>query len=641
MSAIFGLGYFDGRPVPPESLGTMQAVMSSWGPDGCTLWRQDNAGLGQALLSVTPASRYEVMPLHDLENKQVLVAAARLDNRDELCDAFGIPQPERPITPDGRLLQIAFKRWGEVCPKKLYGDWSFAVWDYGRQRLFLARDQLGNTGLYYYHKPPFFAFASSPKALLALPEVHRQLNEMQLARYLLLFSDEYASETFWQDVHLLLPGSDAVVTSNYCGIDLYWRPEDVWPVCLGSDEEYLEGFLDQYKRAVRCRLDSLGPIGVMLSSGLDSGSVTALAAKALGERGERLTAFTSVPLYPADPQVPKQNITDEWPLSHTLAEQWSNIEHIPVRAESVSPITGLEHLMEIFHEPVHGAANIFWVLAIHDKAARHDVRVMLTGQLGNGTVSWDGGRDYILFQFVRGHWNTGRRSLLAWKQRHGCSWLSTLKRHILRPLLGPLWSKRHRLSHTASPPWADYAAIHSDFAQRLGLKKVLQDRYSDRSKPLPPERERLLILKSTGVIAGPFYHAIGSAFNQEIRDPTAHVPLVEYCLGLPGEQYTCKGGDRMLLRRGLHGLMPPPLLWNTSSGDQAADVTYRLLADNNQAEDLLQCLKNSPAAREFLNLSALKQAWYCLQKNPVSQSTLTASVLFMRGLAAGIFLLRM
>jgi asparagine synthase (glutamine-hydrolysing) len=195
MSAIFGLWYFDGRPAPPESLGAMQAMMSSWGPDGCTLWRQDNAGLGQALLVVTPASRYEVMPLHDLEKKQVLVAAARLDNRDELGDTFGVPLPERSTTPDGRLVQFAFQRWGEGCPKKLYGDWSFAAWDYGRQRLFLARDQLGNTDLFYYHQPPLFAFASSSKALLALPEVDQRLNEWQLACYLTLFWEASDSGT--------------------------------------------------------------------------------------------------------------------------------------------------------------------------------------------------------------------------------------------------------------------------------------------------------------------------------------------------------------------------------------------------------------------------------------------------------------
>ena len=638
MSAIFGLCYFDGRPVAPECLSAMRGVMSSWGPDGCTLWRQDNAGLGKALLSVTPASRYEVMPLHDLENKQVVVAAARLDNRDELCDTFGIPHPERPTTPDGRLVQLAFKRWGESCPKKFYGDWSFAVWDYGRQRLFLARDQLGNTGLFYYHKPPLFAFASSPKALLALPEVHRQLNEMQLARYLLLFSVEYGAETFWQNVHLLLPGSTAAVTSQFCETKLYWRPEDARAVRLGSDQEYLEGFLEKYRQAVRCRLESLRPIGVTLSSGLDSGSVTVLAAEALRKRGERLTAFTSVPLYPAKPQLPKQWIADEWPLAHTLAEQWSNIEHIPIRAEHVSPITGLERLFEIFHEPVYGACNMFWYFAMHDEASRRGVGVMLTGQLGNETVSWNGGRDYILFQFVRGQWNTGRRSLLAWKQQHGTSWLLTLKHHILRPLLGPLWARRHYLAKPISPPWANDAAIQPDFARRLELRKIWQERHHDWSKPLAPEREWLLRLGPAGAGAGPAYQAFGSAFNQEIRDPTAHVPLVEYCLGLPGEQYTCQGGDRMLLRRGLTGLMPPVVLWNTRYGHQAADLIYRLLAHANQVEALLKRLGSSSAARECLNLAALTQVWHSLQKYPPQKNVEIARGFFMMGLAAGIFL---
>ena len=380
MSAIFGLGYFDGRPIPPESLGAMQAVMSDWGPDGVHCWQQENAGLGHALLVVTPNSRYETMPLHDLEKKQVLVAAARLDNRDELCDTFGIPHPERPTTPNGRLVQLAFKRWGENCPKKLYGDWSLAVWDYRRQRLFLARDQLGNTGLFYYHKPPFFAFASNPKALLALAEVPRQLNEWQLARFLLIFSYEYGSQTFWQGLRLLLPGTSATITAEGFKTQLYWHLGLAPAVRFGSEAEYLDGFLDHYRRAVRCRLESLRPIGTELSCGLDSGSVTTLAAEILRQRGERLTSFTAVPLYQADSLVPGK-IADEWPLAQATAAHCGNVQHVPVRSEAVSPLTGLERLLEIFHEPVHGANNMYWYLAIQDEARRSGLGVILSADL--------------------------------------------------------------------------------------------------------------------------------------------------------------------------------------------------------------------------------------------------------------------
>jgi asparagine synthase (glutamine-hydrolysing) len=640
MSAIFGLCYFDHRPVEPESLAAMQAVMSSWGPDGCHSWRQHNAGLGHALLVVSPASRAELMPLHDPERKQVLVAAARLDNRDELFDSFSIPYPERRTTPDGRLVQMAFEKWGENSPKKLYGDWSFAVWDYRRQRLFLARDQLGNTGLYYYHKPPLFAFASGPKPLLALPEVPRRLSEWHLACYLTVFYKAFGSGTFWKGIHQLLPGSRAMVTLKDFKLDTYWRLEDAPPVRLNSDQAYLEGFLDNYRRAVHCRLDSTRPVGVTLSSGLDSGSVTALAAPILRSREEKLIAFTSVPLYQADLLVPKKSAANEWPLAHSLATHLGNVEHIPVQAESPTPMVALERSVDIFGEPPAAPSNNYWFLAMFEAVRRRGLGVLLTGELGNGSVSWTGGRDRILFQLARGHFQACRRALTAWKQRQGCSWLSALKHHFSRPLLVPWWSQQERLASVFSPTWAEYAFIHPNFARRLGLQQVMQTHVHDASgrKPQKPLEERLATLWYTGVGAGPFYHAAGSVFGFEGRHPAADVRLVEYCLGLPDEAYTHAGGEKMLLRRGLAGLMPREILWNTFTGRQAADLKLRLLADRSQVETWLGRLENLYSAKEYLDLGILRRTWQTLQKNHSNCATYLAPVWFIRGLAAGIFI---
>ena len=640
MSAIFGLVNFDGQPLPPESLSAMQAAISPWGPDGCAHWRQDNAGLGHALLIAAPASRHEVMLLHDPVKKQILVAAARLDNRDELCETFGISPPERSTTPDGRLIQFAFNRWGESCPKKLYGDWSMAVWDYNRQRLFLARDQFGSSGLFYFHQPPLFGFASSLKSLLALPEVPRRLSEWHLACYLTVFYEGYGAGTLWQGIEQLLPGFQIIVTSEKFHRDAYWRLEDAPPVRLGSDEDYLAGFLDQYRRAVRCRLDSVRPVGVTLSSGLDSGSVTALAAEAYRSRGKRLTAFTSSPLYPADSQVRKGKLADEWPLAQALAEQYENIDHIPIRAELVSPISSIDQSLKVFPLPVNGFGNIFWILALHAEAQRRGLGVLLNGQLGNASVSWSGGSSQILFQFLQGNWGSGRQSLVAWKQRHGCSWLSVLKTHLLRPVLGPLWRRRHRLAQPFSSPWADYAAIHPAFARRLHLRQAMRAQGHDPSfaTTIKPYRERNFLLSTISVMKGPFEQAYGAAFGQELRDPTADVQLLEYCLGLPDEQYTRQGGTRMLLRRGLTGLMPEVVLWNQGKGKQAADLIFRLLHHKNEVTEKLNRFRNLPIAKEYLDLPRIDQTWQMIQVKQNPHTSRLAAGLFMRGIGAGRFL---
>src|SRR5581483_1283029 len=115
-----------------------------------------------------PESVYERMPLVSDDGNRILVATARLDNRAELCDILGVDHAQRPVTPDSALMLRAYEKWGEDSPRHLLGDWSFAVWERQQQRLFLARDQLGNTALYYYHGPHCFAFASSLKGLRAI-----------------------------------------------------------------------------------------------------------------------------------------------------------------------------------------------------------------------------------------------------------------------------------------------------------------------------------------------------------------------------------------------------------------------------------------------------------------------------------------
>jgi asparagine synthase (glutamine-hydrolysing) len=638
MSAIFGFFYLDGRHAPQEALDAMRTAMCHWGPDGVHTWYQGSAGLGFASLAITPESHYETMPLHDGERGISLVAAARLDNRDELCDTFGIPLAGRPTTPDGQLVMRAFQKWGEDCPRHLYGDWAYAAWDRGERKLILARDHLGNTGLYYHHKPPLFAFASFPEALFACGEIPRQLNESKLARFITIFPIEDDSETMWQGVHVLLPAHSLVVKPKGMEIHRYWRIEDSPELHLRSDEDCLEGFLYRYRTAVRSRLRSTRSVGATLSSGLDSASVTVLAAGVLNDRGNKLVAFTSVPMYPAEHLFGSR--ADEWPLAHAVADQYPNIEHIPVRAEAVTPIAGIRRALNIFRAPMHAAVNQFWIIAMLDEARSRGIGTLLSGQLGNGSISWSGGRDRIFCLLAHGKWDEGWRSLAAWRSYHGHSWFRTIKHHILRPLLNPIWSRRHQLLHPFDPPWREYAPIQPEFARRLGLRKTMRASGHDArfSKPIAPAKERQLTIFRNGSVAGPIWHAFGSAFHLEVRDPTSDIRLIEFCLGVPDEQYVYRGGDRMLLRRAMEGLLPLDVRCSTQRGKQAADVTLRLLDHVNEVDTVLDQLGASPAAAGYLDIKAMRHAWEELQAHQTPRTTIHTASLLLRGIMAGLFL---
>jgi len=633
LSGIFGFANLDGRPVSRDDLQPMAEQMAGWGPDGLHTITAGSAALGHALLIVTHESRFEKMPFRDEEQKITFTAAARLDNRDELCDLFSIPHPERPVTSDGRLVYLAYKKWGREACKKLYGDWSFAAWHELDRKLFLARDHLGNTGLYYYFKPPLIVFSSDIEAVLDHTAVPRELDELHLAQNLGydLMSKDY-SRTFWQGV-CLLPAAHAVVLHNHDKhIDNFWRLDNAPPINLKSDEAYLEGFLDHFRRAVRVRLNSIRPVGSTLSAGLDSSSVTALAAEALQKKGHTLVAFTSVPVYSVEEYFPGR-IVDEWPLAHELADNYQNIEHIEISADDITPIQAIKMSLKIFHVPQHAAANITWILSMLEKTRRRDIGVLLTGQLGNGGISWSGGSNRIFDILLQNRWAESLMALSDWRKQRKLSWFRAIKSQILRPLLLPLISQYQHYRHPGKK--LHYSYPQKDFIRHLGLME--KTRFNIRSKPMDPLTERHITMIRNGTYVGPFWHALGSHFNVAILDPSADIRLLEFCMGLPGDLSVFQGGQRMLIRRAMAGILPDSIRWNTNRGQQAADIFKRLIAHGTEAEKALEQLEASSFVLKYLNMDDMRHAWVSFQAAQSAPAANTSA--FLRALNTGFFLM--
>ncbi|WP_028320830.1 asparagine synthase-related protein [Desulfatiglans anilini] len=618
----------------------MAEAMAAWGPDGVTSRCLGEALLGHARLSVAPEARHERMPWEEPVAGILVTAAARLDNRRELCRDLHIPANERATLGDGHLTAMAFVLWGEEAPGRLFGDWSFAAWNGRERRLFLARDHLGNTGLFYFHRPPFFAFASTAQAILALRRFEWKLDEWRLARYLTVFPGQEAdrSRTYWEDIRLLPPAHQMSVTPHALKVRTYWRIEDAPTFRLTSDKAYSEGFLELFRRAVRVRLRSDRPVGSQLSAGLDSSSVTALAAEMLEADRRTLPSFTSVPLHPAAHLVPGA-LADEWSLAHTLAEKYENIQHISIRAEGVSPLAGVRAGLRICGHPLHAATNLFWIRSIHEEAQRMGIRVLLTGQMGNGGVSWSGGSHRILFLLLQGRSDEGMRALREYKKARGFSWYRAIRSHLLGPILGPLWYRCRQVVHPWQAPWSRYGAIHPEFARRMGLRETMKAENHNPlfARPRDPEWERRQTIMMNAP-AGYIHHQWGAAFRMEVRDPTADVRLITFCLGIPDDQYSRDGGERMLLRRSMRGILSQELIENTVRGRQAADVPLRLLDHREEMEGELAALASHDAVGAYLDVNALRAAWRSLQAGgAAAQASQRSAFLLLRGVMAGRF----
>lgn len=634
MSGIVGLFYLNGRPVAREEIQSMTAAMAAWGPDGCAIHCDGPVGLGSLLLHTTPESRHEKQPLSGADGRLSLVATARLDNREELCAALGVPPSERAQLPDSALILRAYEAWGETCVHRLLGDWSFAVWDAPRRRLFLARDHHGNTGLCYYHSSSLFAFASSLKGLLALPNVPKRPNPLRIAQILVSWPGD-GIDTAYEDLRRLPPAHQAVVTPEGADIRRYWRMEDAPEVRLGSDQEYVESFLELFAEAVRCRLRSVRPVGATLSGGLDSGSVCAMAAPLLAARGYRLRAYTSIPLCEeADRPAGRHRFGDEGPFAESTSRFVGDMDHVWVRAESVSPLEGIRRSLEMHAEPSHAAGNQFWITALLEAARAHGCGVLLTGQGGNATLSWTPSAQRIARSMGLRDWGRIRRS---------AGLLGVAREVLLRPLLLPVRAHADR-RRAGREPWRAYSAIHPAFARSLALEERMRESGHDptfNTRRFPDSRAaRLAILKPGSSPGGALWHANGSAHGLEARDPTLDKRLLEFCLGIPDDQYWRDGQERWLIRRAMEGRLPPEVLWNRRKGLQAADLARRLAASRREVEEALAQMEQSAPAREWLDLPRMR-AVLEQTAGPVTPAlTQRCMAILARGLSVGLFLRR-
>jgi asparagine synthase (glutamine-hydrolysing) len=167
------------------------------------------------------------------------------------------------------------------------------VWDSARRRLLLVRDPLGQRPLHYHRGNKFFAFASMPKGLHALPEIPYVADEERIAEALVLIP-EVGTQSFFLGIERVKPGHVVAVTANGLTARQHWQPSRR-RVALRRPEDYGEALRDLLDQAVRCRLRATGEVGAYLSGGFDSGAVAATAARLLAPSGRRLFAFTGLP----------------------------------------------------------------------------------------------------------------------------------------------------------------------------------------------------------------------------------------------------------------------------------------------------------------------------------------------------------
>jgi asparagine synthase (glutamine-hydrolysing) len=638
MSGIAGLLRFDGQPVSRPELERVANALRAHGPDRAQVAVSGNVGFVHTLMRMTPEDRFDRQPWRG-PSGAMITADLRLDNRDDMLARIGLASREAASWPDSRILLSAWEIFGDNVWPMLRGPFAAAIWDPKTRILTLARDQIGLNVVMWHRSERFFAFATMPNGLFALDGVRRELSEEKFADFLVLNHAEHTT-TIYRDIYRVAP---AHVMRVECGGTLaqhrYWSPADIRPVRLRSDQDYADGLRDCLDAAVRRQMRSAHPIGCLLSGGLDSSSVAALAARALAETGQRLTAFTGVPRRGFDGRVPAGHYADPTPYVAAIAEAAGTIDVTFVPNEAGDDLAELDRFFVTLEGPVRNPTNLGWVVAILRLARIQGRRVLLGGLHGNFTVSWSGWSqtaDHLL----RGRWLTALRQ---WRQYYRCTPHSrwTAARNLLVEPIMPDWlcnrlERRRHANRIAA--WQHHSPIRPDFAAATGVDaRARKNGHDFRYRPRRDERIRGLL----HVDYGGDWHAAEKAFTGvEVRDPTADLDVIAFCFGVPVEQYLAEGTDRSLIRRAMWGLLPEAVLTNRMHGLQAPDWHEKLESRREELAGEIAALSQSPLARRMLDLARLERA----VKNWPSGGWTTPDIFteynlaLMRGVAGGRFL---
>ncbi|HUU92330.1 MAG TPA: asparagine synthase (glutamine-hydrolyzing) [Phycisphaerae bacterium] len=397
MCGIAGIIRADGAPVEPRTLGRMVSALAHRGPDEEGIWIDEGgtAGLGVRRLAVIdpPGSR---QPMTNEDGSVHLAYNGEVYNYPDLRERLEGRGHRLASAGDTEVLVHLYEDDGPDLLAHLVGMFAFAIWDGRARRLLLARDRLGQKPLYWWHGPEGLAFASEPAALLECPDVPRAIDPQAIGAFL-RFGCVPAPATGFAGIRKLEPAHylqfDAAA-NQVTGPTRYWDIPRGPPDAETSPAAWRERLLATLSAAVRARLAADVPLGVLLSGGLDSSVVAALAAEHAGGRLRTFTVRFA------------ESGWDESAYAREVADQLGT-EHTEVDVEPRC-VEALETLVRRHGEPFadSSAVAVYWLA----REARHEVTVALSGDGGDESF---GGYPRHAAMAVSARMAPGTRRLLA------------------------------------------------------------------------------------------------------------------------------------------------------------------------------------------------------------------------------------
>lgn len=487
----------------------MMNLIRHRGPDDRGVFADGPAGLalGHLRLSIIDLSPAGHQPMFNEDGSVVLVFNGEIYNFQELREQLQKAGHRFLSRTDSEVLVHGYEEWGESVVDKLCGMFAFAIWDVRKRSLFLARDPMGMKPLYYWISPRgAFYFASEIKAFLALAQFQPRPNLRALRQYLELNFIYDENETSLSGVYKLPAGCTLTIRRGETRLAprSYFTPPPVEPFNEdGNLDQRTDRLYETLDRVVREHMIADVPVGLLLSGGLDSSIVAALAS--------RHTKVRTISMAFADSDI------DERPFARLVSERiGSEHEEVVIRSDEIA--ADLERAVW-YVDDLFGDWGVISTMLLYGKCREAGVKVVLVGEgsdeLFGGYPNYvrSGGVEADRLGFLRKtlrlyRWFSGRR----WGRElwHFCHTVRRLYKAADGDYFSTvrLFETRHQLPHQynmkvdkasmavsveARVPFLDVRVAREGYRTpralllREGTNKYLLRRVAERHNLLPPE----------------------------------------------------------------------------------------------------------------------------------------------------------